>query len=128
MGGCALYAPLFGPATTAPKFCFRTHFCSLRSYALYTHPHAHNVCVCVCLCGARACGCVGVCIGVRAFLGVRFLVFREILAFICYVLKLTSLQSCFCFCCCCAAFAVFAVSLSLSLCLSLSLYLACLCA
>jgi len=92
------------------------------------HTHIHTTSVCVCLCGARACGCVGVCIGVRAFLGVRFLVFREILAFICYVLKLTSLQSCFCFCCCCAAFAVFAVSLSLSLCLSLSLYLACLCA
>jgi len=40
VGGCALYAPLFGPATTAPKFCFRTHFCSLRLYAfVYTHTH-----------------------------------------------------------------------------------------
>lgn len=80
----------FDERTFAACVCMFVYVQCVQGWAVY---------VCGCLCGARAlrlglCVCVCVCIGVRAFLGVRFLVFREILAFICYVLTLTSLQSC----------------------------------
>jgi len=55
---------------------FERTFAACVCMLLYTHTHTFANLVSVCV-GRVRCGCVGVCIGVRAFLGVRFLVFRE---------------------------------------------------
>lgn len=87
----------------APKFCFPNALLQLAFVCLYYIQSA-------CVSAAR----VRVCIGVRAFLGVRFLVFREILAFICYVLKTDVAAEQLLLRCCCSVAAAASSSSSSS--------------